>query len=149
MPSLQPPGQGQGSACSPRSPWWQAGPVGGKGLASLCTGLGSTVLWGTAGQTASRSSLQRGAGNPVLDSGRSWSWALEGISILSLFNSRLYGFVFNVPIADFLKMWLTFIFIPLVNTGAKQINMEEQPLMMNHPFPITSPYTALPSQVWH
>ncbi|KFP73990.1 PREDICTED: interferon regulatory factor 4-like, partial [Acanthisitta chloris] len=31
--------------------------------------------------------------------------------------------------------------------GAKQISMEEQPLMMNHPFPITSPYTALPSQV--
>ncbi|NXG11579.1 IRF4 factor, partial [Sakesphorus luctuosus] len=31
--------------------------------------------------------------------------------------------------------------------GAKQISMEEQPLMMNHPFPITSPYSALPSQV--
>ncbi|KAI1243106.1 hypothetical protein IHE44_0000681 [Lamprotornis superbus] len=31
--------------------------------------------------------------------------------------------------------------------GAKQISMEEQPLMMNHPFPIASPYTALPSQV--
>uniref|UniRef100_A0A8C8AK08 Interferon regulatory factor 4 n=1 Tax=Otus sunia TaxID=257818 RepID=A0A8C8AK08_9STRI len=31
--------------------------------------------------------------------------------------------------------------------GAKQISMEEQPLMMNHPFPIMSPYTSLPSQV--
>lgn len=43
MPSLQPPGQGQGSACSPGRSWCQAEPVGTQGLASLCT-----VLWGTA-----------------------------------------------------------------------------------------------------
>lgn len=34
-------------------------------------------------------------------------WALKGILVLFLFSGRLYGFVFNVPISDFLKMWLT------------------------------------------
>uniref|UniRef100_A0A7M4DVD9 Interferon regulatory factor 4 n=1 Tax=Crocodylus porosus TaxID=8502 RepID=A0A7M4DVD9_CROPO len=31
--------------------------------------------------------------------------------------------------------------------GAKQLSMEDQPLMMNHPFPMTSPYTSLQPQV--
>lgn len=104
--------------------------------------LGSSSLWGTG----EPSGLQE------LPAREGWEFcpkqALEGILVLCLFKGRLYGFVFDVPISDFLKMWLTpFVFIPLVNIGAKQISMEEQPLMMNHPFPITSPYTSLPSQV--
>lgn len=32
---------------------------------------------------------------------------LECILVLCLYKGRLYGFVFNVRISDFLKMWLT------------------------------------------
>lgn len=64
---------------------------------------------------------------------------------------RVFGLPGGVgfPLSGGTGMCLTsFLSIPLVNIGAKQNSMEEQPLM-NHPFPIPSPYASLPSQVWH
>lgn len=121
----------------------------GKGWGGHCGTLavmtGQHFRWGTGEPIRTDCLLELPARESWESSPR---WVLEGILVPCLFKGTLCGLVFNVPISDFLKMWLTSLFfIPPVNIGAKQISMDEQPLMMNHPFPITSPYSSLPSQV--